>query len=140
MRKFLVLMLVGFCCWPGSSFGITRNTIHQQGLLVDLEGAPLEGFHEMTFRFYRALEGGDPLWEETAGITFIGGFYSADLGATELLPDDLFLDEEDLYLGVVLDDQEEFFPRFPVTSVPFSRVAEVAVTALSVDDSIVLPR
>lgn len=138
--KLGAITLSLFFLLPTFAFATTRNSLHQQGLVVDLDGNPVEGLHEMTFRFYESATGGDPVWEETVGINFSGGFYSADLGEARGLPDELFQDAEDLYLGLILDWGEEFSPRFAIGSVPFSRVAEVAVTALSVDDAISLPR
>lgn len=125
---------------PGIVNAGTRDLLHQQGLLVDLEGVAVEGLHEITFSIYSTAEGGDPIWEETFLENFSGGLYSVDLGETVALPDDLFQTSEDLYLAIAVDRGEELTPRFSITAVPMARMAEVATTALAVDDSIVLPR
>ncbi len=134
-RKLILLVLL-----PMIVSAATRDNFHQQGILVDLEGNTVEGFHNMTFRIYEFSEGGDPLWEEEVGVIFSGGFFSVDLGESVALDNAIFESAEDLFLGITLDNGEEFEPRFPLTAVPFARMADLATTALSVDDSITLPR
>lgn len=134
LMLFFILMLPAFLA------AATRDNLHQQGILVDLEGNPIGGFHNLTFCLHDVPTGGESLWCETLTVLLSNGFYSVDLGDTVPFPDNLFETAGDLYLSFAVDDGQEFDPRFPVTSIPFARMADVATTALSVDDSIVFPR
>lgn len=121
-------------------FAQTTALLHQQGSLIDSTGKVVDGTHKMTFRIYNVQIGGEPLWEETLDALFSAGFYSVELGEQVPLPDDSFQTEKDLYLTVAVDGEQEMAPRFPITAVPYARVAEVAKRALSVDGGVTGPQ
>ncbi len=53
----------------------------QQGRLLDVNQAPIEGAHILNFKLYDELSAGSLLWEDEAFVYFVNGYYSAVLGA-----------------------------------------------------------
>ena len=111
-------------CAAASAFAAPTQLGHQ-GRLLDEDGIPLEGLHSLEFQIYDSIEDGTVLWSEIHDVELINGYYSLVLGADELdnpLEDSLF-EEDELYLELTVDDDEELEPRQALNAVPYARIA-----------------
>jgi len=110
-----------------TAHAVPVQTTHQ-GRLLDEEGVAMEGDIEITFRLVDAETGGTVVWEETSTLTLTNGFYVSMLGADEdsnPLDTDM-LDQAPLWLEIQLTGEPAMFPRSPVTSAPYARIAGIA--------------
>jgi hypothetical protein len=99
--------------------------VNYQGRLADnINGEPLAGTHDMTFRIYDAAEGGSMLWsEETSVEADSAGVFGVILG--ELVPIGPIF-EGPRWLEMVVEG-ETLSPRRELVSVPFAfRAADAA--------------
>jgi len=104
------------------------NLIRYSGTLKD--ASPASTTVGMTFAIYKQQEGGAPIWMETQNVTLgRDGQYSVLLGSTTAagLPDGLFSQQEERWLGVQLQGQPEQ-PRVLLVSVPYAFKAHEAET------------
>jgi hypothetical protein len=107
------------------------NLIRYSGTLKDAQGAVSSGTPlGVTFAIYKQQDGGAPIWQETQNVTVeAGGNYSVLLGSTTApgLPDNLFSQQEQRWLGVQVQEQAEQ-PRVLLVSVPYAFKAQEAET------------
>ena len=108
------------------------NLIRYSGTLKDAQGAPVSPGTAVgvTFAIYNQQDGGAPVWQETQNVTpDASGNYSALLGSTTAtgLPGDLFSQQEQRWLGVQGQGQEEQ-ARVLLVSVPYALKAQEAET------------
>jgi len=82
----LALLLV-----MGGLAAAAPDRIHYQGVLRDAAGNPLDGDHDMVFRFFDAASGGSEILSDTRGhggsapaVAVTAGLFGVDLGAGEL--------------------------------------------------------
>ncbi|MCB9547808.1 MAG: hypothetical protein H6706_18455 [Myxococcales bacterium] len=123
MRKALIAWAF---LLPSVAWGLP-DEFTQEGLLVDANGAPLVGAHDLTVRFYAGADGGDPLFEEVhRQVDLFDGYYAISVGSVEALSGDLFT-RPSLYLGFSVDGGRELSPRTPFTKVPAAFVADMAL-------------
>lgn len=116
------------------SFSGVPRLVNYQGVLTDIEGLPVDGSHDLTFRIYGIAVGGDPLWEEPhPGADVRDGVFSVILGSEAAMPVELFAGEE-LWLGVQVGTGPEIVPRTRITPVPWALRAGVADMALRVSE------
>lgn len=111
-------------CAATSAFAAPTQLGHQ-GRLLDEDGIPLEGLHSLEFQIYDSIEDGTVLWSEIHDVELINGYYSLVLGADELdnpLEDSVF-EEDELYLELTVDEDEELEPRQALNAVPYARIA-----------------
>ena len=109
---FLVLSI------PLCAFAEVPRTLNYQGVLTDPDGSAVsDGSYSMTFRIYAVSEGGAPLWEETGTVAVSKGIFSVVLGGSD--PIDLPFDEQ-YWLGIAVDGQDELSPRVPLSSTAYS--------------------
>jgi hypothetical protein len=111
-------------CAATSAFAAPTQLGHQ-GRLLDEDGIPLEGLHSLEFQIYDSIEDGTVLWSEVHDVELINGYYSLVLGADELdnpLEDSVF-EEDELYLELTVDEDEELEPRQALNAVPYARIA-----------------
>ncbi len=104
------------------------NLIRYSGALKD--ASPASTAVGVTFAIYKQREGGAPIWMETQNVTLgRDGQYSVLLGSTTAtgLPDGLFSQQEERWLGVQLQGQAEQ-PRVLLVSVPYAFKAHEAET------------
>ena len=103
------------------------TTLTHQGHILNADETPLAGVVNATFRLYPAPTGGSALWTQTLPLVCDNGYYTVTLGpGTPSLSPELF-NGDSLYLGITLENQNEFSPRHKITSVPYSQRA-AAVT------------
>ena len=108
---FLLLMV--------STTFATPKVLEHQGQVTGSDNTPVSGVVNVTFKLYSSASGGSPVWTQSMPVSFDYGFYSVELGpGTPELSEELF-DTSDLYLGVTLEDQDEFVPRHHLVSVPY---------------------
>lgn len=109
-----------------SAFAVPLQ-FHHQGRLLDIDGKPVMGEHDLTFRIYDADINGNVQWEETLTVDFIDGFYAVELGEDEANNplDTTMLSNYPLWIELTVDT-DTMEPRFPMQSVPYARIAGVA--------------
>ena len=108
------------------------NVIRYSGSLKDVRNAILSSAAPVgvTFAIYKQEDGGAPIWQETQNVTpDSNGQYSVVLGSSSAtgLPDDLFSQQEQRWLGVQVQGQEEQ-ARVLLVSVPYAIKAHEAET------------
>jgi len=104
--------------------------LSEQGRLFSDTGNPIDVATDIRFAIYKTKTGGTALWSETqTSVPISDGYFSAVLGETTALPDDL-LDggAGALYLGVKVGSDSEMTPRQPIVSVPYAIVAQRVVS------------
>lgn len=95
------------------------GVISYQGHLTDADGVPLEdGTHALTVRLYTEADAGTPLWEEVQTTATRDGVFSILLGSQA--PLDRLAFDRPYWLGVAVDGSDEFAPRVPLATVPYS--------------------
>ena len=108
------------------------NLIRYSASLKDGQGATLPPNTPVgvTFAIYKQQDGGAPVWQETQNVTpDAAGQYTVLLGTTTStgLPDDLFSQQEQRWLGIQLQGEAEQ-PRVMMVSVPYAFKAHEAET------------
>src|SRR5271157_1034190 len=137
MRRFLIslllssLLLASIGSAQQASTTSVPNLIRYSGTLKEAETAATSSATVgVTFAIYKQQEGGAPIWMETQNVTpGRDGQYSVLLGSTTAagLPDGLFSQQEERWLGVQLQGQAEQ-PRVLLVSVPYAFKAHEAET------------
>jgi len=122
--RFIVLVLL-----TASPAALAIPTqIGHQGRILDADGLPAEGPHTLDFALYDASEEGAVMWSEAHDVDLVNGYYSLVLGADELdnpLDDDLLRDN-DLFLELIVDDDDALSPRQALNAVPYARLADTS--------------
>ena len=108
------------------------NLIRYSGTLHSAEGAATSSAtpQGVTFSIYKQQDGGAAVWQETQNVTAdSNGQYNVILGSTTAsgLPDDLFSQQEQRWLGVQVQGQPEQ-ARVLLVSVPYAFKAHEADT------------
>ena len=101
----------------------TPAKLSQQGRLVDGNGEPLDGAHQITFRLYDEASDGSLLLSESRNLDLNDGYYATTLGDQTPLDEDIFAGSAWLELTV---DGAVLEPRHQVVSVPAAMRASVA--------------
>ena len=86
-----------------------------QGRLTDASGNPLNGDHNLLFRFYDTPTGGSPLCASSQTVTLQNGLFSMNPSCGQL-----YFDGRQLYLGVAVDGGSEMTPRLRIYAVPYA--------------------
>ena len=128
----LTLLFVSIGMAQQASTMAVPNLIRYSGTLKDTQGAASAPASTVgvTFAIYKQQDGGAPVWQETQNVTAAaGGQYSVILGSTTAtgLPDDLFSQQEERWLGVQVQGQAEE-ARVLLVSVPYAFRAHEAET------------
>lgn len=138
MRRFstiwLWLSLLCTCYLAAQQTATTSvpNLIRYTGKLTEWQGAAsaTPTTVGVTFAIYKQQDGGAPVWQETQNVTpDAGGQFSILLGSATAsgLPDNLFSQQEQRWLGVQMQGQEEQ-ARVLMVSVPYALKAHEADT------------
>ena len=101
----------------------TPHLLNHQGRIVDSSNNPLSGSANLTFELFVAPSGGSAIWSQTLDVTMDDGRYSVELGPGSPNLEPSMFEDSDLYLGVTLEDQDEFMPRQKVVAVPYALFA-----------------
>ena len=125
------LLLVSVSAAQQAATTTVPNLIRYSGTLKDAQGAVPSGTPlGVTFAIYKQQDGGAAVWQETQNVTpDANGQYSVVLGSTTAsgLPDDLFSQQEQRWLGVQVQGQAEQ-ARVLLVSVPYAFKAHEADT------------
>ena len=126
------LLLVSICSAQQTATTSVPNLIRYSGSLKDAQGAAFSSATPVgvTFSIYKQQDGGAAVWMETQNVTpDRDGQYNVILGSTTAtgLPDDLFSQQEQRWLGVQVEGQEEQ-ARVLLVSVPYAFKAHEADT------------
>ena len=62
------------------SFAVPQQ-FTQQGRLIDVDGNPIDGEHNLTFHLYETPISTTPLWGESLSVSFQNGYYTVVLGS-----------------------------------------------------------
>lgn len=110
-----------------SVVGAIPTTTTYQGVLVDVDGNPISGSHDLVFSLYSSQDhDAAALWSEShASIVVQDGVFQVVLGRQTDLSSSL-LDADELWIGVTIDGGEEVAPRAPLVAVPWAIRAAVA--------------
>jgi hypothetical protein len=136
VRSLLCLALVPLCLSAtGALAAEPPGLLNYQGVLRDADGSPLEGAHDMVFRFMTAEVGGDEiLVDEHDGahaspVTVTGGLFNVELGGGALSDgsgpgtytslDRVFRDYEAVWLEIEVGG-ETLAPRVRVVSAAYA--------------------
>lgn len=94
-------------------------------LLTD--GSPATGTYRLTFALYASQSGpGQALWTESHDVAVENGLFSVTLGSVESIPADLAAKNDELFLGIRVENEPEMSPRLQLVSTAFALRAEVA--------------
>ncbi|MCP4112932.1 MAG: hypothetical protein GY749_46635 [Desulfobacteraceae bacterium] len=125
----IVMSLVLSLMLPCFTYAVPMM-INYQGYLADTNGHSLNETVKMTFRLYNTETDGTPLWTEThASVTVTNGIFNVILGGVNTLPEDIF--NENLYLGVAVNNDSEMMPRRKLTSTAYAIRAAVAESVIN---------
>jgi hypothetical protein len=143
MRIFYLLRTCLFLPWllcSTAAWAVPAQFTHQ-GRLLDVDGIPLEGDVNITFRLESDEVAGETLWEESLTVPLNNGFYAAILGSDEEenpLDTEVF-SQSPLWLEIQIEEEAPMEPRHPVNSVPFATIAGAAEEVIGgpVDASVI---
>lgn len=126
------LLSVSICSAQQAPTTAVPHLIRYSGTLKGADGGalPSSAAVGVTFSIYEQQDGGAPVWMETQNVTPDGnGQYNVVLGSATAtgLPDDLFSQQEQRWLGVKVQGQEEQ-ARVLLVSVPYAFKAHEAET------------
>ncbi|MBN2280355.1 MAG: hypothetical protein JXQ65_07235 [Candidatus Marinimicrobia bacterium] len=93
--------------------------INYQGHLVNSEGDPLNGSHEIEFRLYDQATSGTLLWNEIQTVEVTQGILNVLLGSVSPINPGLF-DGSDRFLTLKVGADSEMSPRTKLTSVAYA--------------------
>ncbi|RME24614.1 MAG: hypothetical protein D6800_08520, partial [Candidatus Zixiibacteriota bacterium] len=90
--------------------------------MLDTNGDPVaDGQYTIQFRLYDAAVAGNTLWDSgPQTVTVTNGLFSYDLGGAVAIPDDLFANHPEVWLGITVGSDPEISPRVKVTSKGFA--------------------
>ena len=113
--KKLFFMIILFSLLSTFVFASVPQTFNVQGRLTDDSGSVLFGSYDMSFGIYSVVSGGSKLWEQNMTIaTDSRGIYNVILSDVDVELDD------QLFLGITVETDDEMTPRINLTSAPYS--------------------
>ncbi|MBW1810600.1 MAG: hypothetical protein JRJ87_20575 [Deltaproteobacteria bacterium] len=107
-----------------------------QGVLADSNGLPLNGNVTVVFAIYDLESGGVALWSESQTIAVQNGLFAAYLGSITSLNLALFRDNDDLWLGIQVQGDQEM-SRIYLGSTPFAAYAEYSGSGAGVPNGLI---
>jgi|GEM_PF-2042140 len=112
-----------------ASLDAQEHLLNYQGKITE-DGAPFDGTANLTFALYDAND--NQVWEEQhQSVEIQQGIFHVLLGSVDTIPEELFSEHDELYLGITVNDGAEMEPRSRITSVAYSARSNSAAT---VDD------
>ena len=119
------LMIMLLCMAPAAAFALP-NQIMQEGLVMDAEGTPFEGAHDIRVRLYDEADAQLPFYDERhPDIEFLEGFYAIPIGSIDPLDPAIFM-RDNVWVGITIDNQAEMRPRTRLMKVPAAFAATLA--------------
>ncbi len=130
LRLWLVTLLA---LAAGSATAEVPLLVNYQGALTDLQGVPLEGTYDITFKIYTAQGAPYSAWTEIhQNVVVSGGIFNVILGEIAPLTYTVFRFPE-RWLGITVGSNPEIAPRTRITAVPYAYHGMVADSALAID-------
>ncbi len=116
---------------PSSGVGASQaasNVYGYQGRLADAAGNPLTGTYPMVFRLYSSPGASAyPLWEEnwtgSNSVRVSDGLFNVMLGSLTPIPQSVVTENEQLWLGISVNADDEMTPRIQVSKVFIAEMA-----------------
>ncbi len=107
------------------------KTFRFQGTLLDQEGNPINRKVDVTFKLYTSELGGKVLYEgkcigKNALIPKLSGKVSIMIGSDcgmQKIPESVFGNNQNIYLGVTVGKNKELLPRYPVNTIDYAKNA-----------------
>lgn len=123
-KALVYLSVFGFLAYFCTNFAYAsafNKQINYQGRLTDSLGIVVaDDSYDIVFNLYSASTGGTPVWTESRtganAITVTGGLFSVLLGSLNDISPVNF--NQDLYLGVTINSDDEMTPRKRLGAVP----------------------
>lgn len=125
-----LLALVAGLASPASAQVPTRVPL--QGTLYDLAGDPIDGTLPVDFTLYSDASGTDSLWSDTMNVQFVGGIFTAFLGAGDPIDPSIFALHPQVFVGIAVDGDSEM-PLFALATTPYAAMAAYAGDADTLD-------
>lgn len=127
---FLILTVSVVFILPLAVHADVPNIVNYQGRLTDDSGAAVsDGIYLVTFSIYC---GSPPLQSWTSGeqsVLVLGGLLNYQLGSMVEIPEGLFGNSSECWLGIKVGIDAEISPRTRLTSVPYAYKAMASDTA-----------
>ena len=124
MKRIIALLILIILTFSYSMALAVPGLISYQGRLTDNAGEPLNGNYLMRFELYNSSNVGSSLWNETQDVNVSSGMYDVHLGSSSPLPQNLFANNNVLYLQVSIRNTsgvyEVLSPRQRLTSAPYA--------------------
>lgn len=142
MRQALLFVVFCLALVAHSTWAQIPASLSYQGVLKD-SGTPLEGPHNLRFRFFENATGGSHIWSRTYnGVDFTNGVFGVTLENGSPSLGSLAFDKP-YWMGVAVDGAADLSPRVPLTASAYSlntRIpAGAVVTSLNgLKDAVVL--
>ncbi len=103
------------------------NVLSFQGRMTDRSDTPITAPVSVTFKIYNVSTGGTALWTGTCNITpDQDGIFETMLGSVcgSAIPDTVFSDNQDTYLGITVGTDSEMTPRQNVAASAYALNAD----------------
>lgn len=120
--KLLLITILAVLVLGLAAMAEIPQTVNYQGRILDSNGDPVDVSKLMNFIIWKdatSTASGDKVWESGfQTVDIADGLFSVQLGGSPMppLPDDLFLNDTNLYLGVTVDTDDEISPRTRLSS------------------------
>ena len=97
-------------------------TLPVQGFLSDMDGVPVDGEVQVTFRLYdeEGRDNGTIAHEEVLSVFVAEGRFAVLVGSNTPIPDNLFREKRIRYLSVQIGEEPEMRPFFSLGSTPYA--------------------
>jgi len=117
------LSLVVLVLLPSVAAADAPGLIPLQGVLTDPEGYPIMGQADVIFALYPSNSAEMALWTESQELTLQDGTFTAYLGEKTELSLDIFQENDEVWLGVTVEDDPEM-SRVLLGSAPYAAFAQ----------------
>ncbi len=117
--KTILFTIIALVLLAAFVFAEVPQIIAYQGRLLDAIGDPVaDGPYLIKFRFYNDPVAGTTLWDSgIRQLETVDGYINYNLGDTSLIPDALFANDTNLWLGIKVGTDPEMTPRSRLASV-----------------------
>jgi len=129
LTALIALLLLALA--PVAAFGQAMGLVPAQGVLYDDAGEPVEGAFTVDFALYADAAGETSVWSESQSVTFVRGLFTTYLGSVDRIPIDVFVDNDQVWLGIEIDGED--MGLIPFASVPYAAFAAEAGHAATAD-------
>ena len=104
---------------PYISYAELPTSINYQGELNNADGTPVNAKVNITFTLYDAADIGTSLWADTQSVNVVDSVFNVRLGSNGN-PLSIVHFQNELWLGIAVDTDEEMLPRTALDLVPYA--------------------